>query len=247
LSPPPGLSRADEAEFLRAVRALNDERLETTGDPEIETRTRAYEMAFRMQMRAPEAIDLRRETPATLDLYGVDPDQPSFAKNCLLARRLVERGVRFVQLYHTNWDHHGGPGERIDVDLDRCAREVDRASRALILDLKARGLLEDTLVVWSGEFGRTPLGEVRATTGRDHHIEAFTCWLAGGGVRAGMTHGATDELGFGPLHGRVHIHDLQATVLHLLGIEHTRLTYRFQGRDYRLTDVGGNVVREILS
>lgn len=247
LAPPPGLSREDERRFLEALREANDAALAETGDPEIETRTRAYEMAFRMQMKAPEAIDLRSESPATLALYGAEPEQPSFARNCLLARRLVERGVRFVQLYHTNWDHHGGPGERIDVDLDRCAREVDRATRGLILDLKARGLLEETLVVWCGEFGRTPLGEVRATTGRDHHVEAFTGWLAGAGVRAGFSHGETDELGFGPTSGRVHVHDLQATILHLLGLEHTRLTYRFQGRDFRLTDVGGTVVREILS
>jgi hypothetical protein len=247
LASPPGLAREDERSFLEALREANDAARELCGDPEIETRTRAYEMAFRMQMRAPEAIDLRRETPATLALYGADPAQPSFARNCLLARRLVERGVRFVQLYHTNWDHHGGPGERIDVDLDRCAREVDRATRGLILDLKARGLLEETLVVWCGEFGRTPLGEVRATTGRDHHVEAFTGWLAGAGVRAGCSHGETDELGFGPVSGRVHVHDLQATLLHLLGLEHTRLTFRFQGRDFRLTDVGGALVREILA
>jgi hypothetical protein len=204
-------------------------------------------MAFRMQSSAPELIDLAGESRATLDLYGAEPGKPSFATNCLLARRMVERGVRFVQLYHTDWDHHGGPGQNLKADLDKVCREIDRPSAALVRDLKARGLLDSTLVVWSGEFGRTPMGEVREFVGRNHHVDAYTLWLAGGGVRPGMTLGATDDFGFAPVEDRVHVHDLQATILHLLGLDHERLTYRFQGRNFRLTDVEGRVVTKLLA
>jgi len=218
-----------------------------TGDPEIATRLSAYEMAYRMQSSAPELIDLAGESDATFRLYGVEKDQPSFARNCLLARRLVERGVRFVQLYHTNWDSHGGPGENLQDDFEKVCRDVDRAQAALVHDLEARGLLDDTLVIWGGEFGRTPMGENRDTTGRNHHIDAFTMWLAGGGVKAGGAVGQTDELGFSPVEDRVHVHDLHATILHLLGLDHQKLTFRFQGRDFRLTDVEGNVVAKLLA
>ena len=184
-------------------------------------------------------MDWSQETAETLELYGVKSGESSFAANCLLARRLVERGVRFVQLYHTDWDHHGDKANNLSEALDRRCQEVDQASAALVLDLKRRGLLEDTLVVWGGEFGRTPMGEIRETVGRDHHIDAFTMWLAGGGVKPGVMLGETDELGFGVVQDRVHVHDLHATLLHLLGFDHQQLTYRFQGRDFRLTDVRG--------
>jgi len=229
------------------VGALNRARLEATGDPEILTRLNAYEMAYRMQSSAPELMDLSKESSRTLDLYGVTPGQPSYASNCLLARRLVERGVRFVQLYHSNWDSHGGPGETLSKDFEKVCKSADQASAALVLDLKERGMLEDTLVIWGGEFGRTPMGENRKTTGRDHHIDAFTMWMAGAGLKKGYIHGETDELGFGVVNGKVHVHDLHATLLHLLGFDHERLTYRFQGRDFRLTDVHGRVVNEILA
>jgi uncharacterized protein (DUF1501 family) len=204
-------------------------------------------MAYRMQTSAPELIDLKSETAETLRLYGAEPGKASFANNCLLARRLVERGVRFISLFHTNWDHHGGP-ENLENDLEQVCRETDQASAALVLDLERRGLLDSTLVVWGGEFGRTPMGENRATVGRDHHIEAYSLWLAGGGVRGGQTIGATDELGFYPTEDsqRVHVHDLQATLLKQLGLDHLKLTYRFQGRDFRLTDVGGNIVERLV-
>ena len=204
-------------------------------------------MAYRMQTSAPELIDLAGENRQTLQMYGAEPGRASFANNCLLARRLVERGVRFIQLYHTNWDHHGGPGEELGRPLDNVCREVDQASAALVKDLKQRSLLDDTLVIWGGEFGRTPMGENRETVGRNHHIDTSTMWLAGGGVKAGATIGQTDELGFGPVEDRVHMHDLQATILYLLGLDHLRLTARFQGRDFRLTDVGGTVVRNLLA
>ena len=200
-----------------------------------------------MQTSAPELIDLGSETAETLKMYGAEPGKPSFANNCLLARRLVERGVRFVQLYHTDWDHHGVPGQTLTRDLDQVCRDIDQPCAALIKDLKARGLLENTLVVWGGEFGRTPMGEIRETVGRNHHIDAMTMWMAGGGVKPGVTLGETDELGFAPVADRVHIHDLQATILHLLGLDHTKLTFRFQGRDFRLTDVGGKVVTKLLA
>ncbi len=246
IASPPGVTVERQRDSIDAIRDLNLRRLVETGDPEISTRIAAYEMACRMQASAPELIDLSRESEATLRLYGVEQGQPSFARNCLLARRLVERGTRFVQLYHTNWDSHGGPGENLQGDFEKVCREVDRAQAALVHDLKARGLLEDTLVIWGGEFGRTPMGENRDTTGRNHHIDAFTMWFAGGGTRAGAVVGQTDELGFNSVEDRCHVHDLHATLLHLLGIDHTQLTFRFQGRDFRLTDVEGNVIGKML-
>jgi uncharacterized protein (DUF1501 family) len=217
------------------------------GDPEIATRIAAYEMAYRMQSSAPELINLAGESKSTLEAYGIkDANKPSYGRNCLLARRLVERGVRFVQLYHTDWDHHGNPGTDLGKALDERCQEVDQPTAALVKDLKQRGLLNDTLVVWGGEFGRTPQGEPRDTLGRDHHIEAFTMWLAGGGVKPGQSIGQTDEIGYYVTENQVHVHDLQATILHLLGLDHKRLTFRFQGRDYRLTDIGGNVVSQLI-
>jgi len=247
LRSPDGLTRDTERDFYDTVSQLNQERLKEVGDPEIMTRINAYEMAYRMQTSAPELMDLQSESAETLALYGVQPGRPSFATNCLLARRLVERGVRFVQLYHTDWDHHGDKANNLSDALESRCREVDQASAALVMDLKQRGLLDDTLVIWGGEFGRTPMGEVRDMIGRDHHVDAFTMWLAGGGVKAGYVHGSTDELGFGVVENKVHAHDLQATIMHLLGFDHERLTYRFQGRDFRLTDVHGHVVKEILA
>jgi hypothetical protein len=247
LSTPKGISRESQHRTIDAITALNRARLDTTRDREIAARTTAYEVAFRMQSSAPELIDLRSETAETLKMYGARPGEPSFAINCLLARRLVERGTRFVQLYHTDWDHHGSPGQSLTRDLDTVCRDIDQPCAALVKDLKSRGLLESTLVIWGGEFGRTPMGEIRETVGRNHHIDTMTMWLAGGGVKSGATVGETDEFGFAPVADRVHIHDLQATILHLLGLDHTRLTFRFQGRDFRLTDVGGEVVKKLLA
>jgi uncharacterized protein (DUF1501 family) len=248
LSTPAGIGgKAGQSKFIETVSGMNRLRVDRTGDPEIETRIAAYEMAYRMQTSAPELMDLAGETQETIDLYGVERGKPSYAANCLLARRLIERDVRFVQLYHTNWDHHGGGGENLRNDLPKRTAEIDQANAALIIDLKRRGLLEDTLVIWGGEFGRTPMGEERQSVGRDHHIEAFTIWMAGGGVKAGMQFGKTDELGFAPVENPVHVHDLHATILHLMGIDHQKLTYRFMGRDFRLTDVHGEVIQGILS
>jgi hypothetical protein len=247
LDSPPGFNRVRQQEFFEAVGTLNDLRRRAVRDPEITTRISAYETAFRMQASAPELMDLSNESPQTLELYGAEATTPSFARNCLLARRLVERGVRFVQLYHTDWDHHGGKGADLETDLPEICAGTDRPCAGLIRDLKQRGLLDDTLVIWGGEFGRTPMGEPRETTGRDHHVEAYTMWLAGGGIRPGMTLGSTDELGYYIEENPVHVHDLQATILHLLGLDHTRLTFRFQGRDFRLTDVHGEVVQQILA
>jgi hypothetical protein len=247
LSSPKGITAAKQRQTIDAIRDLNVSRLVETGDPEISTRIAAYEMAYRMQSSAPELIDLSSESEATMRLYGVEKDKPSFARNCLLARRLVERGVRFVQLYHTSWDSHGGPGENLEGDFEKTCYEVDQGQAALVRDLKSRGLLDDTLVIWGGEFGRTPMGENRDTMGRNHHIDAFTMWMAGGGVKAGQVLGQTDELGFNGMEYTVHVHDLHATILHLLGIDHKQLTFRFQGRDFRLTDVEGEVVTKLLS
>jgi hypothetical protein len=247
LQNPPGVDAKKQGEFVEAVRDLNRLRLDAVGDPEIEARIAAYETAYRMQTAAPELMDLGKESKETLALYGAVPGKSSFANNCLLARRLVERGVRFVQLYHTNWDHHGGPTENLAKHLPEVCKDVDLASAALVKDLKRTGLLKDTLVIWGGEFGRTPMGEPRESVGRDHHIDAYTMWLAGGGVKPGYVHGKTDEIGYNVVEGAVHVHDLQATILHQLGLDHTKLTYRFQGRDFRLTDVHGRVVKEILA
>ncbi len=247
LSTPPGIAPGRQRRALETIGELNREHLDATGDPEIATRIASYEIAYRMQTSAPELIDVGGETAETLKLYGAVPGVPSFANNCLLARRLVERGVRFVQLYHTEWDHHGTPGQTLTGDLEKVCRDIDQPCAALLADLKQRGLLDDTLVIWGGEFGRTPMGEIREHIGRNHHIDTATMWMAGGGVKPGITLGATDEFGFAPVEDRVHIHDLQATVLHLLGLEHTKLTYRFQGRDFRLTDVAGKVVDKLLA
>jgi hypothetical protein len=247
LSSPPGIAPADQRRFIEAVNDFNRLRLAETGDGEIATRIAAYEMAFRMQSSAPELMEIGEETQETLDLYGVEPGQPSFAMNCLLARRLVERGVRFVQLYHTDWDHHGNKGTELGESLDKICQETDQPAAALVQDLNRRGLLDETLVVWGGEFGRTPQGEPRDMIGRDHHIESFTMWLAGGGIRPGLAYGKTDEIGYYGLDEVVHVHDLHATILHLVGLDHLRLTFRFQGRDFRLTDVAGRVVEAILA
>ncbi len=247
LNTPNGISPQRQRRTVEAIAALDQAHLDLIGDPEIATRISSYEIALKMQSSAPELIDLRSETRETLKMYGADPEVPSFANNCLLARRLVERGVRFVQLYHTDWDHHGVPGQTLTRDLDQVCRDVDQGCAALIKDLKCRGLLDSTLVVWGGEFGRTPMGEIRETVGRNHHIDSMTMWFAGGGVKSGITLGETDDFGFAPIADRVHIHDVQATILHLLGLDHTKLTFRFQGRDFRLTDVEGKVVAKLLA
>ena len=211
------------------------------GDPEINARVAQYEMAYRMQTSVPEVMDVSSEPDSTFDLYGEAARDPgSFAANCLLARRLAERDVRFIQLYHPGWDHHGG----LPAGLRRQCRDVDRPCYALLTDLRQRGLLDETLVVWGGEFGRTPMGQ---GDGRDHHMKAFSMWVAGGGFKGGVTYGATDELGYAAVEDVCHVHELHATMLHLLGIDHLRLTYRFQGRDFRLTDVHGQVVHDILT
>lgn len=247
LKSPPGINRQRQSQASDVVADLNRYRQEQTGDPEITARTIAYELAFRMQSSAPELIDFRDETEESLRMYGIDSPRPSFARNCLLARRLVERGARFVQLYHKDWDHHGDPALTLENGLPAVCRETDQPVAALIRDLKRRGLLDETLVIWAGEFGRTPFGENRRFTGRDHHPYAFTIWMAGGGIRGGQTIGATDELGFNVVEDPVSVQDFQATVLHLLGMDHLKLTYRFKGRDFRLTDVSGNVVDKLLA
>jgi hypothetical protein len=247
LSNPAGVDARRQGEFVDAVNDLNRLRLGESGDPEIATRISSYEMAYRMQASAPELMNLAGETADTLKAYGAEPGKPSFANNCLLARRLVERGVRFVQLYHTDWDHHGNPGTELGKSLDERCAEIDRPCAALVSDLKRRGLLDETLVVWGGEFGRTPQGEPRDLIGRDHHIDAYTMWLTGGGIKTGQTIGRSDEIGYYAVEDLVHVHDLQATILHLLGLDHLRLTYKFQGRNFRLTDVAGEVVHKMLA
>lgn len=248
LANPSGVDRQRQERTVGAIAKLNRLRHEATGDDEIAARTASYEMAFRMQTSAPELIDISSETKETLDLYGVTPGQASFAFNCLLARRLVERGVRCVTLFHTDWDHHGG-GENLEANLEMICKQTDQPSSALVQDLARRGMLDETLVVWGGEFGRTPMGEVRATVGRDHHIESYAMWLAGGGIKGGQTLGSTDELGFYAAEesSRIHVHDLHATTLHLLGLDHTKLTYKYQGRNFRITDVGGKLVKQLIA
>jgi len=245
LSRPMGISSETQRETLQTIRDLNLSELGASRDSEIATRIASYEMAYKMQTSGPELIDFGKESNDTLEMYGAEPGKASYANNCLLARRLVERGVRFVQLYHTDWDHHADLGQ----PLDQVAREVDQPTAALIRDLKQRGLLDHTLVVWRGEFGRTPMGEVRESgkSGRNHHIDAFTLWMAGGGVKPGETIGETDEFGFSPLGNGIDIHDIHATMLRLLGIDHTRLTIKFQGRDFRLTDVSGRIIEKVIS
>ena len=240
LGTPKGVTRGRQRDVVGAVEALNRIRNETLEDPEVSTRISQYEMAFRMQASVPGLMDLTGESPATLELYGTKGADGSFASNCLLARRLAERGVRFIQLYHRDWDHHGA----IKDHIAGTANEVDRGAAALVTDLKRRGMLDDTLVVFGSEFGRTPMAQ---GDGRDHHMAGFSIWLAGGGIRGGTTHGATDELGYAAAEDVVHVNDLHATILHLFGVDHLKLTYRFQGRDFRLTDVGGKVIGEILA
>ena len=249
LSNPQGQSPSDRRRILDAVKTLNEAQLAEIGDPEIATRISQYEMAFRMQSSVPDLMDLARESQDTLDLYGAKPGEASFANNCLLARRLVERGVRVVELYDADWDHHSN----IAKSLPTKCQQVDRGMAALIRDLEQRGMLEETLLVWDAEFGRTPLrqgadGEGKATNpGRDHHKDAFTMWMAGGGVRPGVSYGSTDELGFAPAENPVHVHDLNATVLHLMGLDHEKLTFKYQGREFRLTDIHGRVVRDLIA
>jgi hypothetical protein len=246
VSTPPGVDAKHQRATLDAIRTLNEERLAVEGDPEIATRIEAYEMAFKLQTSAPELTDLSRESKETLDLYGCDPKKPSFARACLLARRMIERGVRFVNIYHEGWDAHSD----VTGNHKKNCGETDRGAAALVADLKRRGLLDDTLVIWGGEFGRTPMVETNPalgrSLGRDHHPQAYTMWLAGGGVKPGLTYGSTDDLGFHVAENPVHVHDLQATILHLLGFDHEKLTFRHAGRDYRLTDVHGKVVRGLL-
>jgi hypothetical protein len=242
LSNPAGVDRQLQRDSLDALRQLNQMRLDVTGDPEVATRINSFEMAFRMQAVAPDLMDIAKEPKETLDLYGAEPGKASFANNCLLARRLVEKGVRFVQLYHEAWDQHGN----LVKDLQKNCLATDRAAAALIKDLKRRGLLDETLVIWGGEFGRTPMSQ-GGTDGRDHHPNAFTMWMAGGGIKAGARIGETDELGFQVAKDKVHVHDLHATMLKLLGFDHTRLTYKFQGRNFRLTDVAGQVVDGLIA
>jgi hypothetical protein len=245
LSNPRGVDAGDRRRQLDALQALNRLQLADVGDPEIATRISQYELAFRMQTAVPELTDLSREPRRIHEMYGTTPGRPSFANHCLLARRLVERGVRFVQLYDADWDHHGG----VFTSLPRKCREVDQPMAALVKDLKTRGLLDETLVIWGGEFGRTPMlqGNAGANPGRDHHKEAFCMWLAGGGVKPGFTYGRTDDLGYYPIEDLMHVRDLHATILHLLGMDHERLTFRFQGRPFRLTDIGGRVARKLIS
>ncbi|MBI1320064.1 MAG: DUF1501 domain-containing protein [Candidatus Hydrogenedens sp.] len=240
VSRPDGVSHEQQGDIVSAVNALNGVRSEVLDDPEIATRISQYEMAFRMQTSVPELVDFSDEPDSIRTLYGTQGADGTFASNCLLARRLAERGVRFIQLYHRGWDHHGGIKDGIKIT----AGLVDQASAALVTDLKQRGMLDETLVVWGGEFGRTPMAQ---GDGRDHHIKGFSMWMAGGGIKPGISYGNTDELGYNAVENIVHVHDFHATMLHLLGIDHKKLTYRFQGRDFRLTDVHGNLVPDILA
>ncbi len=247
VSSPPGVDARLQRDSLDLVGSLNRRELQAVGDPEIATRIAAYEMAFRLQTSAPELMDLRSEGKETLDLYGADPDKPSFARACLLARRLIERGVRLVNIYHEGWDAHTD----VSGNLKTNCGATDQAAAALVKDLKRRGLLEETLVIWGGEFGRTPMVEsnraLGRSLGRDHHPQAFTMWLAGGGSKPGLTYGATDDLGFHVAQHPVHVYDLQATILHLLGFDHEKLTFHHAGRDFRLTDVHGTLVKDLIT
>jgi uncharacterized protein (DUF1501 family) len=231
-----------QRQTLDAIQELNRQRLGRVGDPEIATRINSFEMAYQMQSSAPELMDIRQEPQHILDLYGATPGKTTYATACLLARRLVERGTRFVQIFHEAWDQHGN----LSGDLKRNCADTDRANAALIQDLKARGLLDDTLVIWGGEFGRTPMVQ-GGDDGRDHHPNCFSMWMAGGGVRPGVTLGQSDDFGFNATVDKVHVHDLHATILRLLGFDHEKLTYRFQGRDFRLTDVFGEVVHKLMA
>ncbi len=247
VSNPSGIQPGLQRDTIDLVGTLNRRRLDATGDPEIATRLANYELAFRLQSSAPELMDLRQESQATLDLYGCEPDKPSFARACLLARRMIERGVRYVNLFHEGWDAHS---DVVGNHRNMC-KATDQASAALVSDLKQRGLLDETLVVWGGEFGRTPMVESNAALGRargrDHHPKAYSMWMAGGGIKPGTIHGATDDLGYNVVENPVHVHDLQATLMHCLGFDHEQLTFRSQGRDFRLTDVHGHVIKAILA
>ncbi len=244
---PAGIDALAQRQTLDLVKAFNEEQLAANGDPETATRTAAYELAFRLQTSAPELMDLRRESKETLALYGCDPDKPSFARACLLARRLVERGVRFINIYHEGWDAHS---DVVGNHTANC-RATDQASAALVKDLKRLGMLDSTLVIWGGEFGRTPMVETNPALGRalgrDHHPQAYTIWLAGGGIKGGLTYGATDDFGFHPVENTVDVYDVQATILHCLGLNHERLTFEHQGRQFRLTDVHGKIVKAVLA
>ena len=237
---PAGVAARDQRDIIDTVEALNRRRDDVVADPEIAARISQYELAFKMQVSVPSLMDLSDESQATLDMYGTKGADGTFGGNCLLARRLAERGVRFIQLYHRGWDHHGD----IKRGIVKTAKFVDQGTAALIKDLKQRGMLDETLVIWGGEFGRTPMAQ---GSGRDHHIKGFSMWMAGGGVQGGITYGATDELGYNAEENVVHVHDLHATILHLLGINHRRLVYKFRGREFRLTDVHGNVVHDVLA
>jgi uncharacterized protein (DUF1501 family) len=243
LSNPPGVNPQLQRRSLDALGELNRIHLLDAGDPEIETRIQAFEMAYRMQAVAPDLVDLTTEPEHILDMYGAEPGKASYATTCLLARRLIEQGVRFVEIFHEAWDQHGN----LVKDLKKNCQDTDQATAALIKDLKLRGMLDETLVIWGGEFGRTPMVQGGGGDGRDHHPNAFTMWLAGGGLKAGLTLGGTDEFGFNVVEDRVHVRDLHATILHLLGLDHERLTYRFQGLDQRLTGVEpARVVEEMI-
>jgi hypothetical protein len=246
VSNPPGVDRSRQNDVIKSVNSLNRMRDAVVHNPEIATRIAQYELAFRMQMSVPELVNIADEPQHVMEMYGCNGPDGSFAYNCLLARRLAERGVRFIHLYHRGWDHH----DALKLHMDEMCKSADQASAALVTDLKQRGMLDDTLVVWGGEFGRTPMaqGDVsKAKAGRDHHIRGFSMWLAGGGIKPGTSYGGTDELGYFAVDNIVHVHDLHATMLYLMGIDHERLTYRYQGRDFRLTDVAGKVVQGILA
>ena len=246
LSNPKGITTKSRRQLIDSMQELNRRQLGVIGDPDIATHIENYELAYRMQTSVPDLMDISKESKATLEAYGAEPGKASFANNCLLARRLAERGVRFIQLCHRDWDHHSDLPKGIRTQ----AKNTDQASAALVADLKQRGLLDDTLVIWGGEFGRTSYsqGEIKKDSfGRDHHPRCFSIWMAGGGIKPGLTYGATDDFAYNITENPVHVHDFHATMMHLLGIEHTKLTYRFEGRDYRLTDVAGEVVKEILA
>jgi hypothetical protein len=234
------VSASGQEELLKTIGELNRLQDAVMEDPEISTRIAQYELAARMQMSVPELVDFRQEPKAILDMYGTRGGDGTFASNCLLARRLAERGVRFIHVYHRGWDHHSDIKKGVAVT----SKLTDQASAALVQDLKQRGMFEDTLIIWGGEFGRTPMAQ---GNGRDHHIKGFSMWMAGGGIKGGITYGATDDMGYNAVENAVHIHDFHATMLHLLGIDHTKLTHRFQGRDFRLTDVAGRIVKDILA
>lgn len=253
LNDPEGMDRDLKRKMIDAINAVNYKHFDEAGDPETLTRIHQYELAYRMQISVPEVMNINSEPDYIHQLYGTAPGKASFANNCLLARKLVEQGVRFVQLFDWGWDSHGTDEDlAIDIGFRNKCREIDRASTALLLDLKQRGLLDETLVVWGGEFGRTPMRENRENKtmpfiGRDHHVEAFTIWMAGGGIKKGVSYGETDEIGYYPVKGKVSVHDVQATILHQMGFDHEKLTYEFQGRPFRLTDVSGKVISEVVA